>query len=173
MTQTLVPIDDITSGQWVAVGAANEYLCIDETLAGADDDTTYLSRTAAAMPTIWLGHVTAAVAPATTGGIVFGVRARERGPGLTSSLLAIDLRSDADGTIATRALTVSGTIWATTTWTLTVAEEALITDWPNLRGRIALQSTSALQVRVTAYEVTLPDPPPNLNGWWFPMWKFT
>lgn len=173
MTQVLFPISEFANTGWAIAGtgpAATTWESIDEGMSSPDEDITILAT--ATNGSVNNVNMSPALAPATTGGVVFEARLRERGAVVPNTLMTIELRSAADGLIAQRvSIGVVGTTWTTHSFTCTGAEEALITDWANLRLRVVMATTASAQVRYTTGEVRVPDPPPGLRGWFFPMWR--
>ena len=174
MVQTALPISTLSSSASKFQSApggthATSYLRIDEGIAGADDDSTFLYATTGIK--VWMGQLTP-MSAAGTGEMKVAVRMRDRAPGVTGSYGTIAVGSLADGLVAQRVFVAPGSSYFNAEFVLTEAEKNLITGWDRMLGRVILTSTDSAQFRFTAYEFTAPDSVPGLKGWHSPMWKY-
>lgn len=150
MTQTLIP-NSTTSNSWTLQGDTSAHLCIDETIASADGDTTYIQNNTVNNTSI-VG-LSAGTDPLTASGHKIRVRANRQLSGTGAGCL-IELRQ---GTTVIASFTPTlgiGSAYTTFEYTLTAAEANSITDYTNLNLRFTC--LAAVRPRVTAAEFQIP-----------------
>ncbi len=154
------------NGQWTKVGDTTAHACLDEGFAGGnpDDDTTYVWTATANL--VCVGNSDFAKKPIAGGPIKFRFRYRTFRPGFSGANFVAQMGSSADGIVAQINMSVNNTGYLTTVVTLTAGERAALTDYANLAWRIVWLSGTAVETRVTAHQIEMPDPAGGANRWW-------
>jgi hypothetical protein len=163
MVQLSNPSSDIRTDWSEQPGGSNQWEALSDTV-----NTTYLYS--ATPGDISMGNCSVVATPAAGGPVKFRVKYRAIRPGLTGGIFLAQMGSTTDGVVASRQVTATGG-WVTTEWTLTSGELANLTDWNNLAWKLAFQSGTATQTRVTLFQIEVPDAPTSVANKWFSGWR--
>lgn len=153
MTQQLRPDADISQSNWTFVGAAAYWAAVDDDPDDSDADTTYVTTSTASSSHVEVGLQDPAGAPVIDADHQLRVRARYTG---SQCFAKFELRQ---GAVVIAFITVRlFSSYTTSTYTLSAAEVAAITDYNDLRVRVVPTSVpAASSIRVTAVDLHVPD----------------
>lgn len=155
MVQTLVPVGDESTGSWVASSGGNHFADIDETVASADDDTTYIKSTTDA--DICEFDLTNGYDPLTHTGYEVNYRVRRR----LGSTLDLDFKLLSGAAIIDSwSEDGIGTSYADFTRSISAAKAATIDNFDDLQLQITRPGPTASghgEARITAVELELPE----------------
>lgn len=154
MTQFLEPVST-SSNTWTLAGDSSAHLCVDETIAGTDGDTTRLQATSAGA-VCKLGLTTTGYAPSDL--TLHKVKIIARTGGVVSSCTVLIEFMEGTSVIASTTADIQaggGGTYTTYTLSLTSTEAGNISNYANLFVRLTASVGGAGNCRVTTVEFSM------------------